>query len=52
MRNQPVSQFSLALRGLADGTADPRLLLPSLLWLGALIGLVGWMSVRVSGRRA
>lgn len=52
VRNQPVSQFSLALRGLADGTADPRLLLPSLLWLGALIGLVGWMSVRVSGRRA
>ena len=52
VRNQPVSQFSNALRGLADGTVGAHLLVPTLLWLFALLGIVGWMSVRVLGRRA
>lgn len=52
VRNQPVSQFSITLRALADGTFDAHLLVPTLLWLGALLGVAGWMSVRVTGRRA
>ncbi|MFZ2527805.1 MAG: ABC transporter permease [Rhodococcus sp. (in: high G+C Gram-positive bacteria)] len=52
VRNQPVSQFSIALRSLADGTADARSLLPTVLWLSALLAIVGWMSVRGVGRRS
>ncbi|WP_420751472.1 ABC transporter permease [Rhodococcus sp. O3] len=52
VRNQPVSQFTVTLRALADGAFDAHLVVPTLLWLCALLGIVGWMAVRVIGRRA
>ncbi len=51
VRNQPVSQFSAALRGLADGSAVPSTVFPALLWLAGLSILIVPLSLRANTRR-
>lgn len=51
VRNQPISQFTTALRGLADGTATGSSLLPAVLWLAGMLLLFVPLSLRVNTRR-
>lgn len=51
VRNQPVSQFTTALRGLADGTATTATVYPALVWLAGLLILCVPLSLRVNTRR-
>ncbi|MGW4633312.1 ABC transporter permease [Nocardia sp. NPDC004415] len=58
VRNQPVSQFAIALRALAGDTAGNAgvvswsLMGPSLLWLAAILAICAPVAVRLSARRA
>ncbi|MFB7875594.1 ABC transporter permease [Nocardia sp. NPDC056064] len=58
VRNQPVSQFAIALRALAGDTAGNAgvvswsLMGPSLLWLTAILAICAPVAVRLSARRA
>ncbi len=51
VRNQPVSQFTTALRGLADGTATPHSIIPALLWIAGLLLVCVPLSLRTNTRR-
>ncbi|SNT27290.1 ABC transporter permease [Rhodococcoides kyotonense] len=51
VRNQPISQFTTALRGLADGTATGSSLYPAVLWLVGMLLLFVPLSLRVNTRR-
>lgn len=50
VRNQPISQFSISMRAIADGTATLHLLTPSILWCVGLFAvftpLTIWANVR------
>lgn len=52
VRNQPVSQFTTALRDLADGTATGASLTPALLWLLALLAVCIPLSLLLNARRS
>ncbi|WP_278263624.1 ABC transporter permease [Nocardia sp. AG03] len=58
VRNQPVSQFAIALRALAGDTAGNAgvvswsLMGPSLLWLAAILLLCAPLAVRLGARRS
>lgn len=50
VRNQPISQFSISMRAIADGTVTLHLLTPSILWCVGLFAvftpLTVWANVR------
>ncbi|GAA4471614.1 antibiotic transporter [Rhodococcus olei] len=50
VRNQPISQFSISMRAIADGTASLHLMTPSILWCVGLFAvftpLTVWANVR------
>ncbi|MFE3289901.1 ABC transporter permease [Rhodococcus sp. NPDC059234] len=50
VRNQPISQFSISMRSIADGTITMHMLMPSLLWCAGLVlvfaPLTVWANVR------
>lgn len=50
VRNQPVSQISQALRGLAEGTVAQDTLLISLAWCGGLLVVFGTVALRMQRR--
>ncbi len=52
VRNQPVSQFTTALRDLADGTATLSTLTPTALWLFALLAICTPLSLLLNTRRS
>lgn len=51
VRNQPVSQFSYALRDLTDGGVSWSVLWPALAWLGALAAVLTPLAIWASAKR-
>jgi ABC-2 type transport system permease protein len=51
VRNQPISQFSISLRAIADGTATLHLMMPALLWCTALFLIVTPITIWANVRR-
>ncbi|MCE5291308.1 MAG: ABC transporter permease [Nocardiaceae bacterium] len=51
VRNQPISQLSIALRDLSNGTATFHVLVPGMLWLGALAAIFLPLAVRARNKQ-
>ncbi len=51
VRNQPISQFSISLRAIADGTVTLHLMTPSIVWCVALFALITPLTVWANVRR-
>ncbi|MBY4128512.1 ABC transporter permease [Rhodococcus fascians] len=50
VRNQPISQFSFAMRDMADGGVTFQVLWPSLVWIGGLILFLVPLAIWASSR--
>lgn len=51
VRNQPISQFSISMRAIADGTATFHLMTPSILWCIGLFAVFAPLTVWANVRR-
>ncbi|WP_137874981.1 ABC transporter permease [Rhodococcus sp. Q] len=51
VRNQPVSQFAIAMRAIADGTATMELMTPAILWSIGLFVVIAPLTVWANVRR-
>lgn len=51
VRNQPISQYAISMRAIADGTATLHLMTPALLWTVGLFVVIAPMTVWANVRR-
>lgn len=51
VRNQPISQFAISMRAIADGTATLHLITPAILWSVGLFAVIAPLTVWANVRR-
>lgn len=51
VRNQPISQFAISMRAIADGTATLHLMMPAILWSVGLFAVIAPLTVWANVRR-